>query len=311
MHREGDIRRQAAALMGEIIARFHAGYAKERPAGWTPDPRSVTDMDQWRLYLDRIIYPDRKLMVQHRRWVSFTLKMVVNSLLRACEQARREDFLREFLRFYRRPERLEDETAFQLLETATALPMEELGDRQRYDLLLFAQALAGREDATVRLAAVLLMDYLRPAIATQDVILHALRDVSCAGERTLSLLRDQLVAEMGDPDRTVAEQLEAGNALLAQATMGKTRLASIENGSEHHRREAREAGFSCLEADLDRSDSGLRDSAQAENLLRQVSAQRGDVRIWLGDRAGAAGLRAFLAAAQAENRCLALTETLA
>ena len=204
MHREGDIRRQAAALMGEIIARFHAGYAKERPAGWTPDPRSVTDMDQWRLYLDRIIYPDRKLMVQHRRWVSFTLKMVVNSLLRACERARREDFLREFLRFYRRPERLEDETAFQLLETATALPMEELGDRQRYDLLLFAQALAGREDATVRLAAVLLMDYLRPAIATQDVILHALRDVSCAGERTLSLLRDQLVAEMGDPDRTVA-----------------------------------------------------------------------------------------------------------
>ena len=204
MHREGDIRRQAAALMGEIIARFHAGYAKERPAGWTPDPRSVTDMDQWRLYLDRIIYPDRKLMVQHRRWVSFTLKMVVNSLLRACEQARREDFLREFLRFYRRPERLEDETAFQLLETATALPMEELGDRQRYDLLLFAQALAGREDATVRLAAVLLMDYLRPAIATQDVILHALRDVDCAGERTLSLLRDQLVAEMGDPDRTVA-----------------------------------------------------------------------------------------------------------
>ena len=46
MHREGDIRRQAAALIGEIIARFHAGYAKERPAGWTPDPRAVTDMDQ-------------------------------------------------------------------------------------------------------------------------------------------------------------------------------------------------------------------------------------------------------------------------
>lgn len=120
-----------------------------------------------------------------------------------------------------------------------------------------------------------------------------------------------LLADAADPDRTVAEQLEAGNALLAQATMGKTRLASIENGGEHHRREAREAGFSCLEADLDRADSGLRDGAQAENLLRQVSAQRGDVRIWLGDSAGAAGLRAFLAAAQAENRCLALTETLA
>ena len=28
MHREGDIRRQAAALLGEIIAGFHAGYAR-------------------------------------------------------------------------------------------------------------------------------------------------------------------------------------------------------------------------------------------------------------------------------------------
>ena len=65
MHREGDIRRQAAALMGEIIAGFHAGYAKERPADSRPDLRTVTDLDQWRLYLEKIIYPDHKLMPQH------------------------------------------------------------------------------------------------------------------------------------------------------------------------------------------------------------------------------------------------------
>lgn len=119
-----------------------------------------------------------------------------------------------------------------------------------------------------------------------------------------------LLADAGDPDKTVSEQLEAGNRLLALATMGKTRLALVQNGDEGNRREAREAGFSCLEADLDCSDSGLRTSAQAESLLRQVSAQRGDTRIWLGDTA-AAGLRTFLAAAaQAEDRCLALTETL-
>lgn len=120
-----------------------------------------------------------------------------------------------------------------------------------------------------------------------------------------------LLADAADPDRTAAEQLEAGNRLLARATMGKTRLALVRNGDEGDRREARAAGFSCLETELDRSDTGLRDSAQAESLLRQVSAQRGDVRIWLGDAAGAAGLRAFLtAAAQAGDRCLALTETL-
>lgn len=121
-----------------------------------------------------------------------------------------------------------------------------------------------------------------------------------------------LLADAADPDRTVAEQLEEGNRLLARATMGKTRLAMIQNGDESHRRAARDAGFSCLEADLDRSGTGLRDGAQAESLLRQISARREDARVWLGDGADAAGLRAFLtAAAQAEDRCMALTETLA
>ena len=194
MHREGDIRRQAAALMGEIIARFHAGYAKETPADASPDDRDTADMDQWRLYLGKLIRPDRKLMAQHRRWISFTLKMVVNSLLEKCSPERQAAFLLEFLRYYRRPERLEDETAFQLLETATALPVEVLADHQRYDLLFFAQALSGRRDVTVRTAAVLLLDYLRPAIATRDVILNALREIDCRDCRSLALLREQAAA---------------------------------------------------------------------------------------------------------------------
>ncbi|MBD5150487.1 MAG: cytidyltransferase-related domain protein [Oscillibacter sp.] len=196
MHREGDIRRQAAALMGEIIARFHEGYAKETPADAPPDSRDAADIDQWRLYLPRLIRPDRKLMAQHRRWISFTLKMVVNSLLEKCAPDRQAVFLQEFLRYYRRPERLDDETAFQLLETATALPVAVLADCQRYDLLFFAQSLSVRRDVTVRTAAVLLLEYLRPAISAQDVILGALRETDCRDCRSLALLREQAAGEI-------------------------------------------------------------------------------------------------------------------
>ena len=118
-----------------------------------------------------------------------------------------------------------------------------------------------------------------------------------------------LLVDGGDPDRTVTEQLKEGNRLLARAAMAKTRLARVENGDEDDLRAARAAGFSCLEADLDRPGAELRDSAQAGSLLRQISGRREDVRVWLGDGATAAGLRAFLAAAQSEDRCLALTET--
>ena len=181
--------------MGEIIARFHAGYVKETPADYVPDSRDNADLDQWRLYLEKIVYPDRKLMPQHRRWITFTLKMVVNSLLEKCGEERRGEFLRSFLRYYRAPERLGDETAFQLLETATALPFSVCDERQRRRLMHFAQALSARKDLTVRSAAVLLLSALYPWL--ESAVPGALRSVDCAGSASLARLRDTALASAG------------------------------------------------------------------------------------------------------------------
>lgn len=79
--------------MGEIIAGFHAGYAKERPADSRSDAGVPTDLDQWKLYLQKIIYPDHKLMPQHRRWIRYTLKFAVGSLLQRCGPGRSSSWL--------------------------------------------------------------------------------------------------------------------------------------------------------------------------------------------------------------------------
>lgn len=119
-----------------------------------------------------------------------------------------------------------------------------------------------------------------------------------------------LLADASDPDRTVVEQLEEGNRALALATCGKTRLALIRNGSDQALQAARDAGYCCVTPDIDRTDYELQSSSNAASLLKRVSSYRGNVSVWLGDTADAAGLRAFLSAAEnADGRCLALTET--
>jgi len=119
-----------------------------------------------------------------------------------------------------------------------------------------------------------------------------------------------ILADAGDPDHTVEEQLERGNRALAQATCGKTRLAYLKNGDERAAQAVRDLGLRPLKADLDRSSYDLHSGANAASLLQRVSDRRGDVTVWLGDSADAVGLRAFLAAAErAEGRCLAWTET--
>ena len=197
MHREGDIRRQAAALLGELIAGFHAGYAKERPQDSRPDPRATTDLEQWKLYLDKILYPDHKLMPQHRRWIGYTLKFAVGSLLSHCP-GREERFLAPVFAYYRRPEALDDYTAFQLLDTAAALPDEAYSLTRAREMTDFAAALSRREDLTVRMAAVLLLDRLYRLYPDGGRALAAVEAVSCDDSGTLRYLRQDVLAE-GEP----------------------------------------------------------------------------------------------------------------
>ena len=194
MHREGDIRRQAAALLGEIIAGFHAGYAKERPADIRPDPRAITDVDQWRLYLDKILYPDHKLMPQHRRWIGYTLKFAVGSLLSHCP-GREERFLAPVFAYYRRPEDLDDYTAFQLLDTAAALPDTAYTASRARQMTDFAAALSLRKDLTVRMAAVLLLDRLARLYPEDGRALEAVTAVPDGDSGTLRYLKQDVLSQ--------------------------------------------------------------------------------------------------------------------
>ena len=194
MHREGDIRRQAAALLGEIIAGFHAGYAKERPADIRPDPKAITDVDQWRLYLDKILYPDHKLMPQHRRWIGYTLKFAVGSLLSHCP-GREERFLAPVFAYYRRPEDLDDYTAFQLLDTAAALPDTAYTASRARQMTDFAAALSLRKDLTIRMAAVLLLDRLARLYTEDGRALEAVTAVPDGDSGTLRYLKQDVLSQ--------------------------------------------------------------------------------------------------------------------
>lgn len=205
MHREGDIRRQAAALMGAIIANFNAGYVKERPAGSKPTD-TATDLSQWKQYLDQIIFPDHKLMPQHQSWIGYTLKFVVNSLLQHCP-GRETRFLDILLAYCRPAGRMDAAAAFQLLDTFAALPMEVCTHAQLEALLCFAEGYASSRELTVRTASALLLRELLPYMPQKERIHSALEKMDCADRVSLALLRSRLLCQepMCLPDETISE----------------------------------------------------------------------------------------------------------
>jgi len=118
---DGDIRRQAATLIGRILARFHSGYQKELPADAAPDPELDLPFRLWAEYLEKIIRPDRRLTPPQISKIRYTAKLVVDAALADCDADDAPRFLQELLRHYQHPEEAAD-AAFALMDTVVNLP---------------------------------------------------------------------------------------------------------------------------------------------------------------------------------------------
>lgn len=127
MHREGDIRRKAAGMIGGIIAKFNAGYKKERPANM-PDLAGQQVLALWERYLEMMIVPDHKLTGQQKTRIAYTVKLALESVVRDAAPSEVKGFLRVFLRWLDSPQSLDDVSAFALLDAIHYLPFELLSD---------------------------------------------------------------------------------------------------------------------------------------------------------------------------------------
>ncbi len=92
LNREGDIRRQAAALIGKMFADFNAGYRKELPKNM-PDPDDKTALTLWEEYMAQLVCPDYRLTLQQKHRIQNSLKFVLMSAMeRSSEKVREELF---------------------------------------------------------------------------------------------------------------------------------------------------------------------------------------------------------------------------
>ena len=120
-----------------------------------------------------------------------------------------------------------------------------------------------------------------------------------------------ILADAEDPERTVLEQLEAGNAALEQAIGCKTRLVRVENGNDELLEEVQNVGYCPEVSGLKTYRYTLTSKYQAELLFRAVSTtQKKSSVVWLGDQIQGAGLLECLSQAMQEKELvLPLTET--
>lgn len=200
MQPEGDIRRQAARLMGNIIARFSLGYRKEAPEGALPDPGEETPFSLWEKYLEMFIYPDHKITAQHKSRIGYALKLFVDSALAHCRPEDVPRFLKSFLSYFAEAD-LPEDTSFVLLDSMRYLPFELCGEDAYTRLAAFAGRHACLRQPKLTAAALRFLAKLAGTLPHGHPCRSQVRDIAlgacCDGDITLLFLQYQILRKLG------------------------------------------------------------------------------------------------------------------
>lgn len=161
-HREGDIRRQAGKLLGTIIAKYDDVYRKELPEGVSGYNKNEA-AEIWKTYLYKIVFPDYKVTDQHRSWIGYTLKVVMQGLIENTNSANIKRFMEEYFALFRKDE-MKDSAVFVLLDSVIAVPENIMSYDEKLSVLQFAAKVSGREPVEIKVGALRTAKYISDSV---------------------------------------------------------------------------------------------------------------------------------------------------
>ncbi len=135
MHPDGDVRRIAGQIMGQILANSGPKYRKERPTGAKSDvmiPTMMALLDEsvvlWEVYIEACLHPDRKIAPKHAMRISNSLKTLCESLFAHVEPKESRQMVEPVLR---RLYTAEGSDRFVLVDAMTMIPYDHIPKDQR------------------------------------------------------------------------------------------------------------------------------------------------------------------------------------
>jgi len=173
MHAEGDVRRRAGQIMGQILANSGPRYRKELPAdapkrAMAPAMMAILDQsaELWDSYIAQCLHPDRRITANHAMRISNSLKIIAGSLFQNCSPEEAPTLIRPLLR------RLKDAAAADrviLVDAMCHVPLQALEEASPEELVTAMLPLLGGP-VHQRLVALRYLEHLLPLVRWSERI---------------------------------------------------------------------------------------------------------------------------------------------
>ena len=158
-HPEDDIRRHCAELIGVLIAIYDEDYNKEIPKNVNIENPSTSSSDLFKENLNLLLYPSHKIIPDHRTWMGYSTKIMVNALFNNCRKSMLATYRNIIIKYYDDAHYGNSETQLFLLESAKYIPMDPYDDSLSI-LFNFIISMTNKRSSILRLSALEVMNYL-------------------------------------------------------------------------------------------------------------------------------------------------------
>jgi nicotinic acid mononucleotide adenylyltransferase len=154
VYREGDIRRQAAKLMGSIIVTYELEYSKELPEDVKlENTEEMTGLSLWDKYVGLFLNPGHKVTDSHKEWIGYSLRIFVDSVINSNRNKDKKSYIGLLISNLEKSQ-LEGVARFSTLNSLLSIPVDFYESEQLNFVIEFALNSINDPGQNIRLMAV-------------------------------------------------------------------------------------------------------------------------------------------------------------
>lgn len=166
-HKEEDIRKEAAELIGLLISQYDEEYRKETPKSINVYNQETTSYQVLSDLLNYILYPDHKVEESHIDW-QYNLKTIIKSLFNNAREDNYVKYSKLLLIYYDNYKLLTSTSQLYLAQTLKYIPLDYLQDEHLKRLHKYIIAQLNSGSLEVRLTILDIIDEILDELVKKD-----------------------------------------------------------------------------------------------------------------------------------------------
>lgn len=167
LHTGEDIRKDAAELIGILIAYFDEEYRKELPPSVKINKSSLNSFDLLDDFMNDLLYPDHKIADSQREWL-YNLKNIIKSLFEESHISYYPKYFDIIWNYYKDYRNLSITAQFYLSQTINYMPINELDEGRLEKLFTYTLEQLDSSNIEIRLST---LDIIKEMLYKTDNII--------------------------------------------------------------------------------------------------------------------------------------------